>query len=84
MIGKPGTAQDIPYRVWKVAFLAFRDGFGLRYEVAIEFIARAILAERERCALIAESPWEHVDPAQAVFTDQIFAGVAAAIRRGEA
>ncbi|GLR51248.1 hypothetical protein KYK30_20450 [Shinella yambaruensis] len=51
-------SDAIPADVMKVAEKAFKYGFGLRYEVAIEAIAKAILAERERCARIAE---EHRD-----------------------
>jgi hypothetical protein len=44
---------EIPEDILKVAEKAFKYGFGLRYEVAIGAIAKAILAERQRCADVA-------------------------------
>lgn len=54
-LSKPGTAADIPDDIWKSAYNAFRDGFGLRYEVAVEYTARAIYSERKRCAAICDA-----------------------------
>lgn len=46
--------MTIPEDIMKTAEKAFKYGFGLRYEVAIGAIATAILAERQRCADVAQ------------------------------
>jgi len=45
--------SGIPEEIMKEAEKAFKYGFGLRWDVAVETIAKAILAERDRCAIIA-------------------------------
>lgn len=63
---------DIPQDVWKAAHAVFSASIG----DGPEPIARAIMAERERCAEVAETHFPQV-PSYA-------ADIAAAIRKGDA
>lgn len=47
--------SEIPADIMRAAEKAFKYGFGLRYAVAIEAIAKVINTERQRCLQIAEA-----------------------------
>lgn len=88
--------EDIPQDVWNAAFATYiarcdsvsRLAADFEEDEVIELVARAILAERERCAHISESFIDSTDydvePEAAVAENVAARMIAAAIRKGSA